>query len=193
MATAPSSDSELIERIQRRDADALAEAYDKYGTAAFSILLRITHDRTAAEDLLQELFLRVWNRARYFDPARGSLGVWILAIARNMALDYVRSAHNRFSSRLRSIEGVDPLFLSRTAGQRDSLGAAELALHRRAITSALEALQPNERRALELAYFEGMSQSEISAAMQQPLGTVKSWIRSGLARLRLAMKAGVVA
>lgn len=186
MALEPAPETDLIERIKRRDPEALAQAYDRYGGAAFSIFVRITRDRSVAEDLLQELFIRVWNRARYFDENKGGLGVWILAIARNMGIDYIRSAQARFTSRLRPLEGVDPLFLSR----KYVLG--ENAVNRQTIADALSNLHPNERRALELAYFDGMSQSEIAAKLEEPLGTVKSWIRAGLARLRTAMKAGVV-
>lgn len=178
------ADSVLIERIKNRDSAALAEAYDRYGGPAYSIFVRITRDRSLAEDLLQELFIRVWNRARYFDASKGGLTVWILAIARNMAIDHIRSAQAKFVMRLRPIDTVDPLFLSRRST------STENAVNRRAIAAALQNLSANERRALELAYFDGLSQSEIAAKLDEPLGTVKSWIRSGLTRLRTAMKAG---
>ncbi len=178
------ADSELIERIKRREPEGLAAAYDRYGGVAFSLFVRITRDRNVAEDLLQELFLRVWNRGRHFDETKGALGVWIISIARNMAIDYVRSAQARFTSRLRPIEDIDPLFLSSKAHD------AETAVDRRVIVTALANLNANEKRALELAYFDGLSQTEIARKMEEPLGTVKSWIRSGLGRLRVAMKAG---
>lgn len=186
MAAEPSADSELIECIKRRDPDALAKAYDRYAGTAYSVLVRITRDRSAAEDLLQELFLRVWHRARHFDESKGGLGVWILAIARNMAIDYVRSAGTRFIARLRPLEAVDSVYLGRKSASQEN------AVTQRAIAAAVQNLNENERRVLELAYFEGMSQTEIAAKLEEPLGTVKSRIRSGLARLRTAMKAGAV-
>jgi RNA polymerase sigma-70 factor (ECF subfamily) len=181
-----SSESELIERIKRREPEGLAAAYDRFGGIAYSVFFRITRDHSVAEDLLQELFFRIWNRGRSFDETKGALSVWIVSIARNMAIDYVRSAQARFSTRLLAIEDIDPLFLS--SRSRD----LESALDRRAIKAALSNLSANEKRALELAYFDGLSQTEIAAKLQEPLGTVKSWIRSGLVRLRTAMKAGVV-
>lgn len=184
MAPPNSADIEIIERIQRREPDGLAAAYDRFGGMAFALFMRITRDRSAAEDLLQELFIRVWTRGRNFDATKGALGVWIISIARNMAIDYVRSAQARFGSRLRPLEDIDPLFLSNPTRE------AEAAVDRRVIKTALDNLNANEKRALELAYFEGLSQSEIAEKLQEPLGTVKSWIRSGLGRLRVAMRAG---
>lgn len=183
MKTADSSDAELIESIRQRNPEALAALYDQYSAIVFSLLLRITRDRSISEDLLQELFIRVWNRGREFDPKRGGLGVWIVAIARNMAIDYVRSAQARFDTRLRPLDGVDPISLS-----RDSFAPEALAVARRSLAKAFANLNDNEKRVLELAYFEGCSQSEIAAKMQEPLGTVKSWARSGLGRLRSMMK-----
>jgi RNA polymerase sigma-70 factor (ECF subfamily) len=174
---------EIIEQLRNRDPEGLAAAYDKYGRAAYALLVRITHDKLAAEDLLQELFLRLWNRGRDFDAARGTLGVWIMSIARNMAIDHVRSAHTRFSSRLGSMDHLDALCFGRhpSASQSriDDIGA---------IREAFAALNANEKQVLELAYFDGFSQTEIAERLQQPLGTVKSRMRSALERLRTAMK-----
>jgi RNA polymerase sigma-70 factor (ECF subfamily) len=183
MAPANSPESELIERIKRREPEGLTAIYDRFASAAYSVFVRITHDPAAAEDLLQELFFRIWNRGRHFDATKGGLGVWILAIARNMAIDYVRSAHARFKTRLLPIDDINPLFLSSKSKELEGT------LDRRAIKAALSALNANEKRVLELAYFEGLSQTEIAAKLDEPLGTVKSWMRSGLGRLRLAMKA----
>jgi RNA polymerase sigma-70 factor (ECF subfamily) len=185
MSSQLSTEADLIERLKRRDPEALASVYDRYGSLAYSLLMRITRDKTAAEDLLQELFIRLWNRSRDFDPSRGALGVWIVAIARNMAIDYLRSAKTRFSSRLRSIDLVDPLLIAQRSGEPESL------LDRaRTVKTALSNLTPNEKRVLEMAYYEGFSQTEIATRLNEPLGTVKTWMRSGLGRLRLAMKTG---
>src|SRR5947209_15409865 len=139
MAPPNSADSELIERIKRREPEGLAAAYDRYGGLAFSLFVRITRDHSSSEDLLQELFLRVWNRARYFDENKGGLGVWILSIARNMALDHIRSAQSRFGAKLRPIEDVDPLFLSAPSSDVDA------ALDRRMLTAAMSNLSANEK------------------------------------------------
>jgi RNA polymerase sigma-70 factor (ECF subfamily) len=179
-------DSEIAERLVARDPDAIAAAYDRYGKIAYSIFLRVTRDHPAAEDLVQELFMRLWNRARDFDAAKGSLGIWVLSIARNMAIDHVRSAQARFQTRLRSLEQTDPLLFSYKSQE------PEFVLDNvKSVQGALSELNDNQRRVLEMAYFEGFSQSEIASKLNQPLGTVKSWMRSALARLRTTIKAGV--
>src|ERR1700761_8057456 len=175
-------DFEIIEKLRRRDPNGLAAAYDRYGRTAYGLFVRITHDKTVAEDLVQELFLRLWNRSREFDSARGALGVWILSIARNMAIDYVRSAQNRFSSRLRSMDHLEPLCFSvNPTGHESRIDDV------RTVREAFAALSADEKRVMELAYFEGFSQSEIAENLNQPLGTVKSRMRSALARLRNAI------
>ncbi|MGH9773223.1 MAG: sigma-70 family RNA polymerase sigma factor [Candidatus Acidiferrales bacterium] len=173
----------MVEQLRRRNPDALAAAYDRYGKPAYSLFLRITRDSNAAEDLVQELFIRVWNRAREFDAKKGALGVWILTIARNMAINHIHSADVKFAARLRSLDHVDPLRLAQCANSPET--AVDCS---RAISASN--LNENERKVLELAYFEGLSQSEIAARMNQPLGTVKSWTRSALDRLRAAVRAG---
>ncbi|HLH01196.1 MAG TPA: sigma-70 family RNA polymerase sigma factor [Bryobacteraceae bacterium] len=178
-------DSEIVEKLRARDPEGIAAAYDRYGRIAYSIFLRITHDNAAAEDLVQELFLRVWNRARDFDASKGSLSVWILSIARNIGIDYARSAQSRFQNRLRPLDQTDPLAFSYQSKE------PELFENAKSIREALSELTANQRQVLELAYFEGFSQSEIARKLQQPLGTVKSWMRSALGRLRAAMKTGV--
>ncbi len=100
-------DAELIAGLRKRDAAALSALYDRYGHIVYSLFLRITRDESTAEDLVQELFLRLWNHAHDFDEAKGSAGVWILSIARNMAIDHLRSAGARFATRLRPIEQAE--------------------------------------------------------------------------------------
>ena len=180
------AEAELIEKLHARDANAIASAYDRYGSVAYSLFVRVTRDQSVAEDLVQELFIRVWNKGRDFDPNKGTLGVWILSIARNIAIDHVRSAQSRFQNRLRPIEQTDPRAFSYKPKE------PELVLDSvKAVKQAFSELSPNQRRVLEMAYYEGFSQSEIAAKLEEPLGTVKSWMRSGMGRLRTAVKAGV--
>ncbi len=186
MQARDAAETELIERLHSRDAGAIAVAYDRYGRLAYSLFVRVTRDQSVAEDLVQELFLRVWNKARDFDPNRGTLGVWILSIARNIAIDHVRSAHARFQNRLRPIDQTDQLAFSYKPKE-----PALLLDSAKAVRQAFSELSDKQRRVLEMAYFEGFSQSEIAAKLQEPLGTVKSWMRSGMGRLRTAVKAGV--
>lgn len=180
-----SLDALLIERLKQRDANALANAYDRFGALTFSLVVRITRDASAAEDLVQEVFLRVWNRIQDFDSSRGNLTVWILAIARNMAIDYIRSSHSRFSARTLPLDQTDPLPISYKANE------VEKTLdNSKAVKEAFLSLNAKQRRVLEMAYFEGFSQSEIALRLEEPLGTVKSWMRSALIRLRSAMQEG---
>lgn len=185
--TSDPGETELIDRLQKRDPEALAAAYDRYGQIVYSLFLRITREQSTAEDLVQELFLRVWNHACQFNPAKGSLGVWILSIARNMAIDHVRSAQTRFATRLRPLEQADRV----NAGAKTSAPESVID-HARTIGTAFASLSFNQRRVVELAYYEGLSQSEIANQLKEPLGTVKSWMRSALMRLRSAIEGGAV-
>ncbi|HMJ63134.1 MAG TPA: sigma-70 family RNA polymerase sigma factor [Bryobacteraceae bacterium] len=178
-------EAELVEKLRNGDPDGLAAAYDRYGRVVYSLFVRITHDQSAAEDLVQELFLRLWNRRKEFDVSRGALGAWLISIARNMAIDYVRSAQARFQSKLRPIDQTDTLRFSYKPSE-----PANVMDSARAVQEALAELKPNHRKVLELAYFEGYSQSEIAVRLKEPLGTVKSWMRAALERLRVAVKGG---
>ncbi len=153
---------------------------------AYSLFLRGTRDVGSAEDLVQELFLRVWNHSQYFDPQKGSIGVWILSIARNMAIDHARSAKSRFAAKLRPIEEADQRSAARRVGAKQGSAIDDV----RTVQAAFSYLNQHEKQVLELAYFDGLSQSEIAAKLQEPLGTVKSWMRSGLQRMRAAIGNG---
>jgi RNA polymerase sigma-70 factor, ECF subfamily len=186
MVPKDTDDAELIQKLGARDPDALAVLYDRYGHLAYSLLVRITRDKSIAEDLVQELFIRVWNRTQNFDPRKGKLSVWILSIARNIAIDHIRSAQARFQSNQRSLEQTDQLSFSYKPQEPESIID-----NAKAVRQAFSELNSKQRKVLEMAYFEGFSQSEIAARLQEPLGTVKSWMRSAIERLRTAVKAGV--
>jgi RNA polymerase sigma-70 factor (ECF subfamily) len=172
-------DQALIERLKRRDPQALAELYDRYGRIAYSLVLRVVRDQAIAEDLVQETFLRVWNRVHSIDSERGAIGPWLLAIARNRAIDYLRSSAGRDRSAAVGLDETDhaPLYHEMEAG---ILVSDQV----RRVKAAMEKLAPNQRTVMELAYFEGLSQPEMSAKMGQPLGTIKSWVRTALQSLR---------
>ena len=172
-------DSELVVRLQRREPDAMADLYDRYGRLAFSMILRIVRDQALAEDLVQETFLRVWNRVQKFDGERGALGPWLLAVARNRAIDYLRSAGGRMARN--SMEMLETEHPSQFANFENDVLNQDTA---RQIRGALERLTPNHRNVIELAYFEGLSQTEMAERMGQPLGTVKTWVRMALKKLR---------
>lgn len=179
-------DTDLIDRLRRRDPSAMAELYDRYGRVSYSLILRIVRDRGVAEDLVQEAFLRVWNRVLSFDEKKGALGAWLLTISRNQALDYVKSLEGRTWSsasveteRLAAFTNVENEYLLSAQSEQ--------------VRSAIARLSEQQRRVIELAYFEGLSQSEMAEHIQQPLGTVKTWMRTALKVLREELTAGVSA
>ena len=181
-------DRELATRLQRRDPQALAELYDKYGRIAFALIVRIVRDRGIAEDLTQETFLRVWNRMAGFDAQRGALGAWVLTVARNRAIAYLRSVDGR--TRQNAIE----LSATETPAVFVDLEANLINGDRaRQLKSAFEKLNEKQRMVIELAYFEGLSQTEMAERMKQPLGTVKTWVRTALQVLRSELEQAVPA
>jgi RNA polymerase sigma-70 factor (ECF subfamily) len=171
-------DADVARRLKARDPEVMGELYDRYGRIAFTLILRIVRDRAAAEDLVQESFLRVWNRAQGFDAERGALGPWVLTVARNQALDYIRSVQGRVWKNVTSADDEHPAAFTDWEG--DMLDGVRL----RQVQSALGRLNENQRAVIELAYFEGLSQTEMAEKMNQPLGTVKTWVRSALQTLR---------
>jgi RNA polymerase sigma-70 factor (ECF subfamily) len=175
---AAADESALIARLQRRDPQALAELYDRYGKLAYSLVLRVVRDNAIAEDLVQETFLRVWNRVHSVDPDKGSIGPWLLAIARNRAIDYLRSSAGR-ERRAVEFDEIDhaPLY-------REMEAEILVSDQARRVKVAMDKLAPNYRAVMELAYFEGLSQTEMAAKMGQPLGTIKTWVRTALQSLR---------
>jgi len=176
MTRTPKTDADLVAELQRRDANAMAELYDRYGRLAYALILRIVRDVGIAGDLVQETFIRVWNRVQFFDAQKGSVGPWLLAIARNRAIDYVRSVRSRDRNTVAFDEAeADHGLLSTEAVAFDNA---------RRVRAAMRKLVPHHLRVIELAYFEGLSQLEVAERMGQPLGTVKSWVRMAIKGLR---------
>jgi RNA polymerase sigma-70 factor (ECF subfamily) len=192
------SDAQLVRQLIDGSHDALATLYDRHSEAVFGAALHASRDRWIADEVVQETFLVLWNRAELFDPTRGSLAAWLLAIARNRAIDGFRSAsrHQRaatFSSFARSEteEGSIGEWLTASG---DLIGGAgpeavpEAALSdkemRAALRDAIASLAPTERDVIVLAYEGGLSQSEISERLGWPIGTVKTRTRRALHRLR---------
>ena len=172
-------DSDLVQGLRDRNPEALAELYDRYSSMTFGILLRIAGDSGTAEELLQEVFLRVWDRAHTFEREKGALGTWIITLARNRAIDYRRSAQGRMATQSQSLEALH------TAGPARVEEDVVLRLDQVAkVQAALATLSDQQRRVIEMAYYQGMSHTEISAALQQPLGTVKALLRRGLKVIR---------
>lgn len=169
----------LAARLKDRDPKVMGAIYDQYGRLVYSIIHRVVRDTGVAEDLTQETFLRIWNRAQAFDAEKGALGPWIVTVARNRAIDYVRSSSGKLASK--SLELADIEHPTRFTGFEDSALSIDRA---RKLKAAFEGLTPQQKTVIELAYFEGLSQTEMAERMQQPLGTVKTWVRAALKNLR---------
>jgi RNA polymerase sigma-70 factor (ECF subfamily) len=171
---------DLVDRLKRRDQDAMRDLYDRYGRLVYSVIFRIVKEAGIAEDLAQETFLRVWNRVQFFDKDKGALGPWILAVARNRAIDHLRSLDARMASKSTDLEGPFEQPEAFQNLERDILNADRA----RTLRDAFAKLSANQRQVIELAYYEGLSQSEMAERIQQPLGTVKTWVRTALKTLR---------
>jgi RNA polymerase sigma-70 factor (ECF subfamily) len=197
----PLDDAALVVQVAGGSEAALGQLYDRHVDAVHAAALRLLGDRQAAEDVVQETFLSLWNRAERFDPAIGSLAAWLFTIARNRAVDRLRAAGRRPT--LVSLPAVDASdtpdagAFERLANERGIVAGAPLVADpaaeldasetRAAIRGALADLPDPERRAIVLAYGDGLSQSEIAERLGWPLGTVKTRTRRALARLREAL------
>jgi RNA polymerase sigma-70 factor (ECF subfamily) len=175
---AAEGDSDIVVRLQRREPQALAELYDRYGRIVYSLILRVVRDTGIAEDLVQETFLRTWNRVQAFDAQKGSIGPWLMAIARNRAIDYLRSTSGRERNAVEFEETDHPTLYT---DMEPGILASDKA---RVVKAAIRKLSAHQREVIELAYFEGLSQTEMAERMGQPLGTVKTWVRAALKTLR---------
>ena len=179
------SDEALIALVGRGDDEALGSLYDRFGRIAYGLALRILRDRVLAEDAVQDAFLTIWRSAASFSADRSKPSTWILTLVHRRAVDLVRREERRRG---------DPLEeLAHPAGGATDEEAA-LRSKRRAVQEALRRLPDDQREALELAYYGGFSQSELAERLGQPLGTIKSRMFTGLARLRdLLAEAGLEA
>lgn len=185
-------DTRLIERVAEGDEEALGLLYDRFGQAVYSLCLRIVHDGGAAEELTQEVFVRLWRGAATFEPVRGKVSTWLLRIAHNLALNEVRRRQSRPVVAPNVEWEVETAALADVSEEGDPARSAWLRERAEAIRQALNQLPSPQRTAIELAFFGGLSQAEVAAALGDPLGTVKSRIRVGMQRLReLLVAAGV--
>ena len=172
-------DASLIHRLQSRDPKAMADLYDRYGRLVYSLIYRIVRNPSLAEDLAQETFLRIWNRVGSFDAEKGAVGAWVLTVARNRAIDHLRSMDGRLQA------GVVEMDRLENTSRFSTFDVDALSIDRmRRLKSAFEKLTPNQRQVIDLAYYEGLSQTEMAERLKQPLGTVKTWTRSALKILR---------
>ncbi len=178
-------DDALMRRVGDGDASALEALVGRYADVLYSVTVRILHSEAAAQDVVQDVFVRLWRRPEQFDSQRGRFVPWLLSVARHRAIDERRSADRRL--RHEGEAGTNHEILRVPDGSRDPAVAALLSEDRAEVRRALAGLPDEQRRAIELAYFGGLTQREIAQALQQPLGTVKTRIRLGMQKLRSAM------
>ena len=183
------SDSALVAQAAAGDERALGELYDRYGGMAFSLACAIVVEHADAEEVVADAFTQVWRSASGFEPSRGSVAAWLATIVRTRALDLVRSRKRRArvleEAAVVTDEG-ETLVLAPTLESPDR--GAELAETSTIVRKSLAELPPPQRRVIELAYFGGLSQSEIAAQLSEPLGTVKTRMRAGMDKLRQALR-----
>ena len=167
------TDSMLISRIRGGDQDALAALHDRYAQVVYSVALRVLRDTGQAEDVTQEIFFQLWRNPDSFSAARGSLSTWLLVVARNRAIDHLRQR--------RPAEPVDEVVIASTTNLQSE---AERSIMMQRVRGILGDLPREQQDSLQMAFFDGLSHSEIAEKTGQPLGTVKTRIRSALTSLR---------
>lgn len=171
------NDVHLLQAIAGGEENALSQLYDRYRLILFGLLVRILHNQSEAEEVLQDVFIQVWQRAHDFDEARGKPFTWLVTLTRSRAIDRLRALGARERATQEATRDIPEIW-------SDAVSDAIRAERSRLVRKALARLPEEQRRALFLAYFEGLSQSEISARLSAPLGTVKTRVRSGLIKLR---------
>jgi RNA polymerase sigma-70 factor, ECF subfamily len=188
----PGDEAALVRDVAAGDEEALGRLYDRFGQAVYSLCLRVVHDGATAEELTQEAFVRLWRGAASFDATRGRVSTWLLRIAHNLALNEVRRRQSRPVIASDVEWEVESATLADSSAEGDPAALAWMHERAEAVRRALAELPTPQRRAIELAFFGGLSQAEVAAALGDPLGTVKSRIRVGMQRLReLLLAAGV--
>ena len=178
-------DEELMQRLQYRDLAAFRALYERYGNLVYSTCLRVVRDNQIAEDMVQEIFLRIWRKPDSFAPQRGRFVTWLTSVTRNRAVDEIRSRNRRFRHETASPEEQERELPGKETN--DPALTAEMSDQRRLILNAMADLPAEQREVIELAYFGGLTQQEISERLSQPLGTVKTRIRLGMQKLRVAL------
>lgn len=178
------SDEQLIEAVARGDRAAFEQLYDRYAPAVFGLTLRTLREREVAEEAVQEIFWRIWQRAKSFDRSR-AFAPWLFGIAHNYTIDELRRRRARPQA---VYEDDDHPVLSNIADSSDVSETALQGEQRRIVVDALQQLPAEQRQALELAYFNGLTQQEIATRLGNPLGTIKTRMRLGLQKLRTILQ-----
>lgn len=180
-SVATCSDGELLRRLEAREADALEALYGRYSAFVMGIALRVLGTREEAEEVVQDVFWQLWKSTLCYDPARGRFSTWLFSVARNRCIDRLRQT-------ARAPQRADGAELARLPSSSDQEGEALLLERQKEVRAQLELLPSDQRQAIELAFFGGLSHGEIAAKTGEALGTVKSRIRRGLLRLRAGLE-----
>jgi RNA polymerase sigma-70 factor, ECF subfamily len=176
-------DDALLSAIQTRDHEALAALYDRYGRLAFGLAYRLLGERGVAEDVVQEAFLNVWRRAAGFEVGRGSARSWLMSIVHNLAIDR-RRGRQRYTWTDVALDDVEGML---ETDEGDAFAIVAQSIEAERVQSALQSLPEEQRQAIAMAYFSGLTQQEIAEQTGSPLGTVKSRMRLGLRRMRVIL------
>ena len=181
-------DSDLVRRMSGGDESAVGRLYDRYGPVLYGIAFRIVGQRADAEEIVAEVFAQAWREAARFESARGSVAAWLTMIARSRALDLVRARGRRervTETAARERPDEAPAMGTWRGNPQETVEETE---RRRHVEAALQELSPPQREVIELAFYEGLSQSEIAERLREPLGTVKTRVRLGMQKLRDALR-----
>ncbi len=181
------NDVALLERISKGDEAALAQLYDLYSAILFGLIRTIVNNREIAEDLLQEIFLLIWDHAGSFDASKGSVYTWVITLARNKSIDKIRSKSYRMQQQHVSGEYSAP-FATLVSNEKSPHEMMWLDEKAEILKNALNNIPAKQREMIEIAYFEGFSQSKIAETYNIPLGTVKTRMRQGLDKLQALLK-----
>jgi len=181
---ADEAQAQLLRRVAARDAQAMAAFYDQTAAPLYSVAVRILGDGSEAEEVIQDAFVQIWEKAATFDPMLGSAFHWALSIARHRSIDRLRARQrrSRLLDQYREVAAADP---PPNSGPEQSAGNAE---EFAAVRAALTGLPNEQRQAIELAFFGGKTHGEIAEALQEPLGTIKARIRRGMLKLRDSLR-----
>ena len=186
IAFAKLSDEALMRLVVMRRSEALGALYDRYGRLVFSLALQVVRDRETAEEVTQDVFYQLWQNAATFRPEQARLTTWMTSITRYRAIDVLRKRRSRPEKDSLEWAEVSPSSLPRSGDGPEEL--ADLLLQQQQVRQAVASLSPDQQAVLSLAYFQGLSHSEIAAQLNQPLGTVKTRIRLAMQRLRELLK-----
>lgn len=174
-------DATLLRLLAYKQPEALSALYDRYGNLAFSVALAIVHDRGLAEEITQDVFLRVWDNAAVYDQSRASVKNWLTRIARNRAIDGLRK--HRIRPEQHSVAWAEPT-LRQIPNHNTPLHIVAIQSEQERVRSALAQLPEDQQRALQLAYLQGYTHQEIADQLHEPLGTIKTRIRLAMQKLR---------